>query len=443
MGTPELRLFVEQAPAGTSLPVLTNSSAILFFKTFDPTTAQLSFLGHAMFNTTDRVGAVIDVMRKMSGISEPTATFEEIRPTMVERVSSEMTLQEAELSSGDILIIQRVVDPSTTQVRFPTVREFFEFQRDHLVIRFRQLDKPDVDGESGHFLRPSADVRCPVVALEMPKTDSAADVVNTLGHAIRANPEHIRLSGHNVLLAKPNWEPFKARSDLTLLEMVSSWQSSLTDIIYFEVLPVSIAELQYKCEFRVLWVSFDTRPAKDAQTVLVPKTGTVGDILCQVSLSHPGHPLRMLEVMNFKLHREFPAMTPVSSLSGYPTVSAYRVEEVPAEEQALCGTGTHVRAHVVHYYRDERGFVRLHGTPFFFVFRKGATLAEVKPDIQRRLRVTDEVFSKWSFAILEYMNPRPIVDNSTLEVADNPPSMQNGFSRSCEYLGICRPASDL
>ncbi|EYU19865.1 hypothetical protein MIMGU_mgv1a0004251mg, partial [Erythranthe guttata] len=51
------------------------------------------------------------------------------------------------------------------------------------------------------------------------------------------------------------------------------------------------------------------------------------------------------------------------------------------------------------------------GDPFFLAIHEGETLEEVKIRIQKKLRVSDEEFSKWKFAFLSLGRPEYLQDS--------------------------------
>jgi len=279
--------------------------------------------------------------------------------------------------------------------------------------------------------------------LELSKKNRFDRVVAKLSAALpeKPNPLYIRLTGHNTMLEQPKWEPFKRRPDLTLWEMLT-WQGTLvSDVLYYELLEIPLAEIELKRAIKVQWYSIDLKPGEVHQ-FFVPKTGSVRDVLDQVAALHPSQPggsgkYRMLEVFNHKLYREFASDAPISTVMEYSyQAQTYRVEEKPIEEQNM--TAGQVRLHVVHFEKDINGNASLFGDPFYIVCKKGATVADVKPEIQRRLGVSDEELAKWKFAIVSYMQPK-FLDDKAVVATDSTTTAAGAGYQSYEYFGLYHP----
>lgn len=453
----ELRVFVETAPGAPddtpAFPAAGEEDATLFFKQYFPERNEVVYLGRKGFKSGDHVATVVEFMRTLARYAptDKVIVYEEVRPGMVEPLAPQRTLLEAELGSGDILVIQTMPEVSAAAatgepssqvsaaattpapapaavVVHPTIKDFFDYQMNRLSVRFRLLSKPKTD----------------VVVLELSKKHVFDHVVAKLAEALpepRPDPAYIRLTGHNTALEQPKWEPFKKRPDLTLWEMLS-WQGTMiADVLYYETLELPLAEAEQKRMIKAQWYGIDLKPGEVHQ-LFVPKTGTVRDVLDQIAALHPSQPggsgkYRMLEVFNHKLYREFASDAPISSMIDYSyQAQIYRVEEKPLEEQNM--TAGQVRLHVVHFEKDINGNAALFGDPFYIVCKKGATVADVKPEIQRRLGVSDEEFAKWKFAIVSYMQPR-FVDDKAVVATDTTTTQGGAGYQSYEYFGLYHP----
>ncbi|KAF7143896.1 hypothetical protein RHSIM_Rhsim05G0179200 [Rhododendron simsii] len=212
--------------------------------------------------------------------------------------------------------------------------------------------------------------------------------------------------------------------------------NQISDILYFEILDISLPELQ---GLKTLKVAFHLSSKDEVinHTIRLPKQSTVGDVLndlkTKVELSHPKAELRLLEIFYHKINKIFPVDEKIENINDqYWTL---RVEEIPEEEEKL---GPHDRLiHVYHFKVDAaqnqgepRSSISIQnfGEPFLLVLCEGETLAEVKVLVQQRLQVPDDEFSKWKFAVLSLGRPEYLLDSDIVYVMF--------MGRGDQYLGL-------
>ncbi|UZP44725.1 hypothetical protein NXS19_012537 [Fusarium pseudograminearum] len=111
------------------------------------------------------------------------------------------------------------------------------------------------------------------------------------------------------------------------------------DAFYFEVLEMSLTELDTKKSIKVTLLS-EGITKEDTYDLLVPKTGTMDDLVealikkAQISGEAESGRIRIYETSSNRFYREPPRDHPVINLNEYATVYAERVpqEEVSADD---------------------------------------------------------------------------------------------------------------
>eukprot|EP00727_Mastigamoeba_balamuthi_P008267 m51a1_g4062 hypothetical protein (1362) ;mRNA; f:735008-740750 len=426
---PELRLFAEVAPKdvpanfeGTDKEVATllsqfwpqptQDEVMLFVKEYVPLENTLRFVGRAFLRKDTKGATAMNYARMLAGIpdNDPVAVYEEVRRELVPPLCLSKTLNESEIGNGDILIIQRVVELPEKPVpeKFLTAPEFLTFLHISVTVRFRDYAKYK-EGEAKED------------AFKLPMTKKTTyDVIveraaAALGEGVQ--PTHIRLwpSSYSDV---PGYEPVKRSPDLCLQEMLRTYYGNemVNNLLFYEVLQVPLSEIENKKEIKLTWRGFDF--AKESHTFLLPKDSCVAEALEKVRELHPPQPggsgrYRLLELFNSRVYREIDAETTVASLTVFSSPTNFLIAEEMAKEEAEVQP-SQCRLSVVHCSTDSNGNAEMFGDPFFFVVEKGATLAEVKPLLQKRLAVPDEEFAKWKFASVMHMKPAFIGDKEVV-----------------------------
>ena len=178
--------------------------------------------------------------------------------------------------------------------------------------------------------------------------------------------------------------------------------------LHYEVLDIPVAQAEQSCEICVRFYDERAVPEEEAHVLRVGRDGTVADVLRALPALLAGRcaagaRLRLLEVYDSRIARDFAPATPVAALQP-ARAQEYRVEAKSAAELAL-DPATHARVQAVHCTRDATGNASFFGVPVYVVVPRGAPLAAVRPLLQRRLAVPDADFARWRFARITYTRP--------------------------------------
>ena len=267
----------------------------------------------------------------------------------------------------------------------PTVKEYLEWVRNRQVVHFKLLGKP----------------REPDVTLELSKLNSYDDVTAALATKLGMDdPRKLRLTAQNAYSHQPKPVPLASSTLDSLASMLATYGNT-TDVLFYEVLDIPLADLErLKC-IKVAWYSARVEEAA-ALALRVPKEANVGELLEHVRTlvdPRPVGPLRLLAIYNNKINRVY---APDDAVDGiFDDYWQIRAEEV-APEEAILGPNDRLVS-VVHFNRDSVAShlaPLLFGDPFLFAVRDTDTLADWKARLRHKLGVPAEDFAAWKFGVV-------------------------------------------
>ncbi|PIA54181.1 hypothetical protein AQUCO_00900614v1 [Aquilegia coerulea] len=424
----ELKLFLEVELGQDLLPIeppeKTKEDILLFFKLYDPVKEELRYIGRIFVKGSGKPSEILTKLNEMAGFpsNQEIELYEEIKfepSVMCEHIDKKVSFRSSQLEDGDIVCFQKSPPvESGQQCRYPDVPSFLEYVHNRQVVHFRSLEKPKEDD----------------FCLELSKLFNYDEVVERVARQLGLDdPSKIRLTPHNCYSQQPKPAPIKYRGMEHLSEMLVHYNQT-SDILYYEVLDISLPELQW---LKTLKVAYHHATKEDVviHSIRLPKHSTVGDVLLhlksKVELSHPDAELRLLEVFYHKIYKIFPTSEKIENINDqYWTL---RAEEIPEEEKNL---GLNDRLiHVYHFTKDtsQNQMVQNFGEPFFFIIHEGETLAEVKGRIQKKLQVSDEEFSKWKFAFLSLGRPEYLLDS---DIVSSRFQRRDVYGAWEQYLGL-------
>ncbi|PIA54183.1 hypothetical protein AQUCO_00900614v1 [Aquilegia coerulea] len=427
----ELKLFLEVELGQDLLPIeppeKTKEDILLFFKLYDPVKEELRYIGRIFVKGSGKPSEILTKLNEMAGFpsNQEIELYEEIKfepSVMCEHIDKKVSFRSSQLEDGDIVCFQKSPPvESGQQCRYPDVPSFLEYVHNRQVVHFRSLEKPKEDD----------------FCLELSKLFNYDEVVERVARQLGLDdPSKIRLTPHNCYSQQPKPAPIKYRGMEHLSEMLVHYNQVTSDILYYEVLDISLPELQW---LKTLKVAYHHATKEDVviHSIRLPKHSTVGDVLLhlksKVELSHPDAELRLLEVFYHKIYKIFPTSEKIENINDqYWTL---RAEEIPEEEKNL---GLNDRLiHVYHFTKDtsqnQMQQVQNFGEPFFFIIHEGETLAEVKGRIQKKLQVSDEEFSKWKFAFLSLGRPEYLLDS---DIVSSRFQRRDVYGAWEQYLGL-------
>ncbi|KAL2152444.1 hypothetical protein VTH82DRAFT_5628 [Thermothelomyces myriococcoides] len=410
------------APGLANGAVVKNDLILLFLKQFDADAQELRGIGHIYMSKEKKVEELIPViMKKMGweklGSDEKIQLWEEIKPNMIEGLKGKQTLKMAELQDGDIICFQRMHErkskndkQSSEEVksldRSEDAREYYDFLLHRRVVWFRaHPQKCDPETYKDFELVLNSKI-------------SYDKLSEKVGEKLGVEPTHLRFYTVNASSGNPR-PPVKRGQNQTLQNILSppgyglQTMNQRNDALFFEVLEMSLAELETKKSIRITLLS-EGITKEEQFDILVPKNGQVKDLIsclttkAKIPSEEEAGPIRVYEVSSHKFFRELERSYPVISINDYSTVIAERIpaEEADAEEKELIS---------VFQFHGEPS--KAHGIPFRFLLKEGEVFSETKKRLEKRTGLKGKSFEKIKFAVVRrahFSRPQYLNDDDIL-----------------------------
>ncbi|KAL8738063.1 MAG: hypothetical protein Q9181_001087 [Wetmoreana brouardii] len=418
---------------GISPPIL------IFLKYFNADDQTLKGVGHIYMRKTSKVAEMIPSIQQLMGWSPgkdsistssvlsnglpspPNSTpsppnmqlYEEIKQSMIEPMKAKSTLQQAEIQDGDIVCFQRILSEKATATIASTggytdAREFYDYLQNRIIVRFSP--KLATEREDDDF------------TLALSRKMSYDQFSAKVGEYLKVDPSHLRFTTVLASTGKPK-QPVRRNQVTTLSQILMPTlgtyanSSQRSDALYYEILEMSLSELETKRNIRVNWLpegvvrevlylvldilgrtwSTDTR-VQEPIDVLAPKNGVIHDLITPIqkrlNLSDEAtSALRIYESHGCKVIKEFSANFALVSIPDYATLYA---EIIPEEEREA---GDQDRAIYAFHFDKEPS--KPHGVPFKFVVKPGELFKDTKERLSKRAGIKGKQFDKLKFALCQ------------------------------------------
>ncbi|PSS00784.1 hypothetical protein BD289DRAFT_458371 [Coniella lustricola] len=391
--------------------VVKNDLILLFLKYFDTENQSLHGLGHVYINKEKKVEELVPMISSKMGWGEKlpgddkVMLWEEIKPTMIESLRAKQTLKAAELQDGDIVCFQKVTEkksrlglgdkPSEELAkkmdRCEDAREYYDFLQFKRTVKFH-----------AHPTR-SDPIQYPPFELILSAKITYDQLSEKVGAALKADPTHLRFYTVNASTGAPRIAVKRLSTNQTLQSILNPTgysalnQSHRNDALYFEVLDMSLAELDTKKNVKITWLS-EGITKEDAFDILVPKNGIIEDVIngvikkAQIPDEAEAGRIRVFEVNNHKIFREMAREYPVISINEYTGLVAERIweEEVDATDKDF-----------INCFHFQTEPARAHGMPFKFLLIKDEKFVDTKKRLEKRTGLKGKSFEKIKFALVK------------------------------------------
>ncbi|KAI1079311.1 cysteine proteinase [Whalleya microplaca] len=409
--------------------VVKNDLILLFLKHFDSERQTLEGAGHLYVSREKKVEELVPVIAKKMGWGdklapgEQLAMWEEIKPSMIESLKAKQTLKAAELQDGDIICFQKVLERKSGEIlgkvprlgekngdgttkrwdHFDDAKAYYDFLCHKREVRFDPHPRCEKANYSSFILTLSTKI-------------TYDQLSERVGEQVGVEPTHIRFFTANASTGTPKTPVRRAVSQTlgSILNPQGYTQQSMQtkpNSLYYEVLDMSLAELDLKKSVKVTWLSEGITKA-DTFDVLVNKQGHIEDLVqafvkkAQIQDEQEGGPIRVYEIHHHKFFRELVPNYPVLSINDYADIIAERIpeDEMDADERDFIK--------VVHFQNDPS---RVHGIPFKFLLKEGEPFSETKKRLEKRTGIKGKGFEKIKFAVIRrYQKPTYISDDEIL-----------------------------
>ena len=274
------RLWVEEADAQADdeavwpefqIPNVQGSNApiLIFLKYFDAVAQTLKGVGHVYLRKQDKVADLVSLINTKMGWTpnanapdtdmeiekekeneSPTISlFEEIKHSMIEPMKLKITLQQAELQDGDIVCFEKSLNDEESKAvesagGSTDAREFYDHLLNRKIISF--TPKGATDGEK-------------TFQLELSKRMLYEQFSAKVGDYLKVDPTHLRFSTVNATTGKPKTIVRRTGQNLgqTMISQFGQYSNSnqRDDALFYEVLEMSLSELDTKRTVKISWVT--------------------------------------------------------------------------------------------------------------------------------------------------------------------------------------------
>lgn len=402
----DLRLYLEMMTPETAAEKA-QGNIMIFLKYFDVSRQTLTGVGRVYVNKNMKVSDLVPTINQQM-LWPPTVQlrlYEEIKQGMIEQMKMKATFQQSEIQDGDVICFQTEISEKDAhdyeaQSLYSNPIQFYDFLQNQIKVLFKpRFDDVDYKGE---------------YEITLSKKMTYDMMAAKFGERLKHDPLKLRFTTAN----GPNGTPktiLKRTANQTVNEIVSpSYIQGQASLLYYEMLDVSIVELETKRSLKVWWMGAHNRE-EGAQAFLLPKTCNINDVVEQLSktvtLSPNGsHKIRIFELTsNGRQMREFNGGEMIGNI---PEMIDLFGEEVQMEEVQARDEDTIIN--VFHFSKEAN---RTHGVPFKFVIKPGERFADTKERLRARLALNEKDFARFRFALVQsgtYKQPSYVEDTDIL-----------------------------
>ncbi|KAH8927853.1 cysteine proteinase [Atractiella rhizophila] len=372
---------------------------MIFVKHFDIKAQTLKGIGHFYVHRHMKVSDLVPLINEHMGLHPATTLkiFEEIKPNMIEQMKLKATFLQSEIQDGDIVCFQ-VEMPEREPNLITSPVQFYDYFLNRVLVAF----KPKLE-----------DTNYPEFELLLSKKNSYDQVATKVGEYLKHDPMKLRFT-----TATSQGVPktvVKRQANMTLSEIIQpSYMSAASNLLFYELLDVSIIELETKRNLRITWMGSHNRE-EGVQQFLLPKTTSVSDLadqLAKVCKLSPGSGPRIRVFETTSNNRQQKQYGPSELIRDIHPEAELFAEEIPEDEFMLDEADKVIN--VFHYTKEPS---RPHGVPFRFVLKPGEPFSETKKRLQVRTGTSDKELAKMKFGIVmaaPFKQPSPISDEDVL-----------------------------
>lgn len=272
------RLFLERAsrmeegntmwPDIQSPNTINNQPMLIFLKYFDAEAQTLKGVGHIYVKKQCKVAEVVPMILQLMGwshgshglsngltngtTSPPTlALYEEIKHSMIEPMKPKSTLHQAEIQDGDIVCFQKVLSEKQAlgiaqAGGYTDAREFYDYLLNRKTVSFSPKFPTDSESE--------------IFKLDLSRKMTYEQFSAKVGEYLKVDPTHLRFSTVNSTTGKIK-NPVKRNATQNLYQILSpqfgtySNNNQRDDALYYEILDMSLSELDTKKSLKISWVT--------------------------------------------------------------------------------------------------------------------------------------------------------------------------------------------
>ncbi|KAJ6256642.1 Ubiquitin carboxyl-terminal hydrolase [Drechslerella dactyloides] len=384
--------------------------SLLFLKHFDVEAQTLRGVTHVYMKKNDKVSELnAAIINEMGWPSNTTLKiWEEIKPSMIEPMKPKQTFAQAEIQDGDIICFQRQLPEKElvsfsqissglfAKIRFRSLakvpaggyvdaKEFYDFLLNRIVMRLIPK-RPQI--ENGTF------------DMELNRRLNYDQFAAKVGEHLGVPATHLRFTTVAANTGLPTRSVVKRGNNvLSLAQMLQSsyMQSVRQDALYYEILDMSLSELETKKMIKVNWLS-DGITKEETVEILAPKNGVLKDVIDQLQkkINIPDEDVERVHIWeshNHKYYKDLNVDYGVAGIQDYVTLYG----DLDTEDSVVRDPTTEHAIRCYHFYKEVN---KTHGAPFRFVVKKGEIFKETKLRLSKRTGLRGKNFEKIKFAVV-------------------------------------------
>ncbi|PKY58434.1 hypothetical protein RhiirA4_550053 [Rhizophagus irregularis] len=400
----ELKLYMEIADkpinGNTWFPIIkennrNGSSIIIFLKYFDPSTQTLKGLCHLYVQKFGKVKDYINIFCEKEKLppDTPLKIYEEIGPNEIKEMKLGSTFQQR---NGNIICFQK----DLTEKEHVLIQEYIKAGLIYSIPQFYET----LTSSNDFLFQPKLKDwgQFDVVLNRKWTYDQVAGEVAT---HLNTDPLKLQFTTAHSIFGTPK-SIIKRTTTQTLSEMLqTAYLSQPAHILFYEILKTK----KFSGFFKIIWLG-NTIKKMEFISMYLQKNATVNEtikeICKKVTLSSPNAKIRLYEVMNHKIQKEYKGIEPINEIQEFMMLYA---EEISQDE-----LNNNHTLQVYHFTKDP---LNTHGTPFKFFIKNDEVFADTKIRLQLRLGMNKEEFAKIRIAIVsdvmykkpEYLNDDDII----------------------------------
>jgi len=356
----------------------TDPPILVFLKYFDSDAQKLTGVGHIYIKKHSKVSDMVPMITQVmgwshgspglangltNGASSPPvlALYEEIKSSMIEPMKPKSTLLQAEIQDGDIVCFQKSLSEKQAAAvsqsgGYTDAREFYDYLLNKKTVTFLPKSVTENDEES--------------FKLDLSRKMVYEQFSAKVGEYLKVDPTHLRFSTVSSTTNKSK-QPIKRNPNQNLFQILSPQfgqygnNNQRDDALYYEILDMSLSELDTKKSLKLVWVT-EGISKEELLDILVPKTGHIRDLILGLQKKanlddETTQNVRVYDVHNGKVNREFHDDSPVSHITDFSNLYA---EIIPEEER-----NTQDGDAAIFCYHFDKEPNKHHGIPFKFVVK--------------------------------------------------------------------------
>jgi ubiquitin carboxyl-terminal hydrolase 7 len=274
---------------------------------------------------------------------------------------------------------------------YPTYSDFQHFIRHKVPVEIRQLLPPNYPT---------------LVSTEL-ADDMTYEQVQKYVHKLCPDvdcSDRIRFSRHNSETNLPFFIKPKKKDRPSLRSFLASKSSpTLSKIIYFEVCPFAVTEIERCNSLQFEYYSDEVKPVSSHWVLLPPPDElSMEELLCTCAsaagISIPAQFLRLVDVWRGRIYNVFDVSTKIST--PFEESAEYRLEQVP-ERFPHISAGEQRLIQFHHFSRVAGGKIQTHGDPFSLYVVRNQNAIELLTVVEKKLHLPSQGTTDWKLCLVQ------------------------------------------